>query len=227
MWRSSHLVHCNVSVCGWRRRSSGLWGGRATGRWARCWVSVWPERDCCWMPTRWAPAEGQTHKYICHELNRTGKNRNNVTVSDLLQKKGWGADKDESKKKKGMNVAISHSLSFSILFHPFFSTPLSNPLSLFLSSGDTFCDGLLLSRQLPACQRKPLYYSSCHSAPHLSCCKSPYHFKNTNCLSILLHPLHLYCKSLLLHPKVYETQACESSYLKVWLPVHSIKLCNI
>lgn len=53
-----HLVHCNASVCGWRRCSSGLWGGRATGHWDRCWVSVWPETGCCWRLTRQAPTGG-------------------------------------------------------------------------------------------------------------------------------------------------------------------------
>lgn len=51
-----HLVHCSASACGWRRRSSELWGGRATDRSARCWASVWTGTDCCWRPTRWAPA---------------------------------------------------------------------------------------------------------------------------------------------------------------------------
>lgn len=57
--RPSHLAHCNVSVCGLRRRSSGLWGERVTGRWARCWVLVWPETGCCWRLTHWAPAGEQ------------------------------------------------------------------------------------------------------------------------------------------------------------------------
>lgn len=59
---TAHLARCNVSVCGWRRRSSGLWGGRATGRSAHCLASVWPETSCCWRPSRRAPAERQrTH----------------------------------------------------------------------------------------------------------------------------------------------------------------------
>lgn len=62
MKKTTHLARCNVSVCGWRRRSSGLWGGRATGRWAHCLASVWPETSCCWRPSRRAPAERQrTH----------------------------------------------------------------------------------------------------------------------------------------------------------------------
>lgn len=69
-----HLARCNVSACGWRRRSSGPWGGRVTGRWAHCWVSVWPETDCCWRPTHWAPAGWQTHSDM--SLQNTG----NVTV---------------------------------------------------------------------------------------------------------------------------------------------------
>lgn len=36
-----------------------------------------------------------------------------------------------------------------------------------------------------ACQRMPLYYSSCHSALHLSLQKSPFILTNTNCITFL------------------------------------------
>lgn len=67
--RQRHLARCSVSVCDWRKCSSGLWCGSATGRSARCWVLVWPEISCCSRPTHWAPAGRKQHETITKLAN--------------------------------------------------------------------------------------------------------------------------------------------------------------